>query len=125
MTGVQYFYYFHFTSFIEVFNLQPDEEEKPVRRRGRPRKIRDAPPAKKLFEEPDASSEEEEDHISGSDNEAQYQHDDDDEADQPLIHTIKSAAKLRGMRVPHQRNSKPSSSRKSGMTFKILYFLGN
>ncbi|XP_078178938.1 sister-chromatid cohesion protein 3-like [Carex rostrata] len=93
----------------------PDEEEKPVRRRGRPRKVRDVPPAKKLFEEPGASSEEEVDPVSGSDNEARYGHEDDDEAYQPLINTIRSAAKLRGMRVQHQQSgSQPSSSRKSG-----------
>lgn len=94
-----------------------------MRRRGRPRKVRDAPPAKKLFEEPDASSEEEEDPISGSDNEVQNEHE-EDEADQPLINTIRSAAKLRGMRGQHQQSSsKPSSSRKSGAaSVKILLF---
>ncbi|KAJ4785945.1 Cohesin subunit SA-3 [Rhynchospora pubera] len=93
----------------------PDVEEKPVRRRGRPRKARDAPPAKKLFEEPGALSEEEEDPISGSDTEAQYQQEDDVEADQLLIHTIRSATKLRGMRVQNQHSSsQPSFSRKSG-----------
>lgn len=88
-----------------------------MRRRGRPRKVRDVPPAKKLFEEPGASSEEEVDPVSGSDNEARYGHEDDDEAYQPLINTIRSVAKLRGMRVQHQQSgSQPSSSRKSGAT---------
>ncbi|XP_078164260.1 uncharacterized protein LOC144559156 [Carex rostrata] len=76
-------------------------EEKPARRRGRPRNVRDVPPAKKLYEEPGASSEEEVDPVSGSDNEARYGHEDDDGAYQPLVNTIRSAVKLRGMRVQH------------------------
>ncbi|KAJ4773048.1 Cohesin subunit SA-3 [Rhynchospora pubera] len=84
----------------------PDVEEQPVRRRGRPQKVRDAPPAKKLFEEP-----------------AQYQQEDDVETDKLLIFTIRSAAKLRSIRVQNEHtNSRLSSSRKSGSYYVKFLF---
>ncbi|KAJ3681089.1 hypothetical protein LUZ60_015578 [Juncus effusus] len=96
----------------------PNEEEKVVRRRGRPRKVLKDPdmPGKKLFEE---SSESDKDSISDSDKDHQdnQDSDDDDEADQPLIRTFRaSSAKLRNMRVPGTgaSSSQPGSSRRTG-----------
>lgn len=94
-----------------------------MRRRGRPRKVRDVPDApnvpdvrgKKLFKD-DGHNSSDEESISASD---QHGHDDDDDSDddanQPLINTIRSsAAKLRSLKVSqqgtssHKGNSLPS-----------------
>jgi cohesin complex subunit SA-1/2 len=56
-----------------------------VRRRGRPRKVRDAP-GKKLFDKHNISDEES---ISASDHQGHGEDDTDDDADQPLINTIR------------------------------------
>ncbi|KAL6653770.1 hypothetical protein ACP70R_008694 [Stipagrostis hirtigluma subsp. patula] len=85
----------------EVF--QEEKEEKPVRRRGRPRKVRDVS-GKKLFDGHNSSDEES---ISASDHQGHGEDDDDDdEADQPLINTIRSSAsKLRSLKVSQQGTS--------------------
>ncbi|TVU23845.1 hypothetical protein EJB05_26228 [Eragrostis curvula] len=83
--------------------FQEEKEEKPVRRRGRPRKVRDAP-GKKLFDEHNSSDE---DSISASDQQGHGEDDTDDDADQPLINTIRasSASKLRSLKVSQQGTS--------------------
>lgn len=95
----------------------PEEEEKPVRRRGRPRKVRDVPDVpdlhgardvrgKKLFRD-DGHNSSGEESISASDHQGHGEDDDSDgDADQPLINTIRSsAAKLRSLKVSQQGTS--------------------
>ena len=91
----------------------PEEEEKPVRRRGRPRKVRDVPDVpdhqrcgKKLFRD-DGHNSSGEESISASDHQGHGEDDDSDgNADQPLINTIRSsAAKLRSLKVSQQGTS--------------------
>jgi len=87
----------------------PEEEEKPVKRRGRPRKVRDVPDVanvrnvrgKKLFKD-DGHNSSGEESISASDHQGHGEdNDSDDDTDQPLINTIRSsAAKLRSVADP-------------------------
>lgn len=100
----------------DSFVPNPEEkEEKPVRRRGRPRKVRDAP-AKKLFDGHNSSDEES---ISGSDHQGHGEDDTDDDADQPLINTIRpSASKLRSLRMSQQGAS--SQKRAPAPSGKVL-----
>jgi cohesin complex subunit SA-1/2 len=73
-----------------------------VRRKGRPRKVRDAP-GKKLFDKHNISDEES---ISASDHQGHGEDDTDDDADQPLINTIRpSASKLRSLKGSQQGTS--------------------
>ncbi|CAL4982923.1 unnamed protein product [Urochloa decumbens] len=91
-----------------------EEQEKPVRRRGRPRKVRDVPDApnvpdvrgKKLFRD-DGHNSSDEESISASDHHGHGEDDDsDDDANQPLINTIRSStAKLRSLKVSQQGTS--------------------
>ncbi|KAG2563861.1 hypothetical protein PVAP13_8KG371000 [Panicum virgatum] len=88
-----------------------EEEEKPVKRRGRPRKVRDVPNVsdvrgKKLFKD-DGNNSSDEDSISASDHHGHGEDEDsDDDANQPLINTIRSsAAKLRSLKVSQQGTS--------------------
>lgn len=78
-----------------------EKEGASVRRRGRPRKGHNVREGKKLFDE--QSSSEEEDAISSSDQEAP---DEDDEEDAPLIHSIKSSAKLRALKALNKSHSR-------------------
>ena len=82
-----------------------EKEEKPVKRRGRPRKVRDEPPPRNLFDGHNSSDEE-----SASDSDQRGQggddDDDDDAFDQPLINTFRpSASKLRSLKVSQQGTS--------------------
>ncbi|XP_062196989.1 sister-chromatid cohesion protein 3-like [Phragmites australis] len=78
------------------------QEEKPVRRRGRPRKVRDVP-GKKLFDGHNSSDEES---ISASDHQGHGEDDTDNDADQPLINTVRSSAsKLRSLKLSQQGTS--------------------
>jgi hypothetical protein len=97
--------------------LNPEEkEDKPVRRRGRPRKVRDAP-GKKLFDKHNSSDEES---ISASDHQGHGEDDTDDDADQPLINTIRpSASKLRSLRGSQQGTS--SHKPAPGPSGKVLH----
>ncbi|XP_047325464.1 sister-chromatid cohesion protein 3 [Impatiens glandulifera] len=81
-------------------DLQDEKEGATVRRRGRPRKKRDLS-GKKLFDD-QISSEEEEENASD-----QEEEEEEEEEEMPLIHSIKSAAKLRNLRV--SRDSVPAS----------------
>ncbi|KAG8067397.1 hypothetical protein GUJ93_ZPchr0005g15585 [Zizania palustris] len=82
--------------------LQEEKEEKPVKRRGRPRKVRDVP-ARNLFDGHKSSDEES---VSDSDQQGHGEDDDDDDADQPLINTFRSSAsKLRSLKVSQQGTS--------------------
>jgi cohesin complex subunit SA-1/2 len=84
-----------------------EKEEKPVKRRGRPRKVRDEPPARNLF---DGNNSSDEDSASGSDQRGHGGDDDDDDDDafdQPLINTFRpSASKLRSLKVSQQGSQK-------------------
>ncbi|CAM0874072.1 unnamed protein product [Alopecurus aequalis] len=85
--------------------LQEEKEEKPVKRRGRPRKVRDEPPARNLFDGHNSSDEES---VSDSDQGGHGGDDDDDDDafDQPLINTFRpSASKLRSLKVSQQGTS--------------------
>ncbi|CAN6373305.1 unnamed protein product [Urochloa humidicola] len=91
-----------------------EEEEKPVKRRGRPRKVREVPDApnvrdgrgKKLFRD-DGHNSSDDESISASDHHGHGEDDDsDDDTNQPLINTIRSsAAKLRSLKVSQQGTS--------------------
>jgi len=91
-----------------------EEEEKPVKRRGRPRKVRDVPDVpkvpdvrgKKLFND-DGHNSSDEESISASDHHGHGEDEDsEDDANQPLINTIRSsAAKLRSLKVSQQGTS--------------------
>lgn len=83
---------------LDVHEVADVKEGTSVRRRGRPRKKQDLQ-GKRLFDE--HSSSEEEDSISGSDQDAagvQEKQDEDDE-DEPLIHSLRASSKLRSLRV--------------------------
>lgn len=75
-----------------------ENEGMTVKRRGRPRKNANFQ-GKKLFVE--QSSSDEEDSIGASDHEAQDEEDEDEDEDDeaPLIQSIKSASKLRTLKV--------------------------
>ena len=82
-----------------------------MKRRGRPRKVRDVPNVsdvrgKKLFKD-DENNSSDEDSISASDHHGHGEDEDsDDDANQPLINTIRSsAAKLRSLKVSQQGTS--------------------
>lgn len=85
-----------------------------MRRRGRPRKVRDVPDlrgaqdvrGKKLFRD-DGHNSSGEESISASDHQGHGEDDDSDgDADQPLINTIRSsAAKLRSLKISQQGTS--------------------
>ncbi|ONK61536.1 uncharacterized protein A4U43_C08F30980 [Asparagus officinalis] len=93
--------------------LPEEKEGNIVRRRGRPRKTTNLP-GKKLFE---AQSSSDEDSINAS--EQIEQEENDDEENQPLIHSFRSsAAKLRSLRVPQQENVQVGTSRSAGINAK-------
>ncbi|KAH9730134.1 Sister-chromatid cohesion protein 3 [Citrus sinensis] len=115
-----------FKSFVETLRekytknegIQEEKEAVTVRRRGRPRKKRNIE-GKRLFDE--HSSSEEEDSISASDQEVAQDEDDkqeeEEEDEAPLIHSIRSSAKLRALRVSREDNklqTKTTSGRTSG-----------
>ncbi|KAK6164775.1 hypothetical protein DH2020_001639 [Rehmannia glutinosa] len=74
--------------------VKDGKEGTSVRRRGRPRKNQNLQ-GKRLFD--DQSSSEEEDSISGSDQDAGAK--ENQEEDEPLIHSIRASSKLRSLRV--------------------------
>ncbi|KAK9281322.1 hypothetical protein L1049_004221 [Liquidambar formosana] len=89
-----------------------DKEGASVRRRGRPRKRRNVQ-GKKLFHE--HSSSDEEDSISGSDQDAQDEEDKQEEEEEvPLIHSLRSSAKLRSLRVSREENEGQTRTGDSG-----------
>ncbi|KAL3368805.1 hypothetical protein AABB24_009562 [Solanum stoloniferum] len=77
--------------------LQDDKEGTVGRRRGRPTKKQNIQ-GKKLFDEHNSSEDEES--ISGSDQEADEEKQDDEEV--PLIHSFKSSAKLRSLKISRE-----------------------
>lgn len=90
------------------------DEKETVKRRGRPRKRQNIE-GKRLFEE--HSSSEEEDSISASDQEVaqeEEKQDDDEEEDAPLIHTLRSSAKLRHLRISREEKRVQTNSGTSG-----------
>ncbi|KAK1561092.1 hypothetical protein Q3G72_034335 [Acer saccharum] len=96
---------------------QDEKEGNTVRRRGRPRK-RQNMEGKRLFDEHGSS--EEDDSISASDQEdAQDQEekqDEEEEDEAPLIHSLKSSAKLKSLRVAREENklqTKTGTSRRA------------
>ncbi|KAH9730136.1 Sister-chromatid cohesion protein 3 [Citrus sinensis] len=118
-----------FKSFVETLRekytknegIQEEKEAVTVRRRGRPRKKRNIE-GKRLFDE--HSSSEEEDSISASDQEVAQDEDDkqeeEEEDEAPLIHSIRSSAKLRALRVSREDNklqTKTTSGRTSVWAF--------
>ncbi|KAK6141302.1 hypothetical protein DH2020_024938 [Rehmannia glutinosa] len=78
----------------EAVKVADGKEGTSVRRRGRPRKNQNLQ-GKRLFD--DQSSSEEEDSISGSDQDAGAK--ENQEEDEPLIHSIRASSKLRSLRV--------------------------
>lgn len=81
--------------------LVTDEKEGvSVRRRGRPRKNQNML-GKKLFDEPNSS--EEEDSISGSDHNAE----EEEEEEAPLIHSFRSASKLKSLSISREKATPP------------------
>lgn len=107
-----------------------EEEEKPVKRRGRPRKVRDAPDVanvrnvrgKKLFKD-DGHNSSGEESISASDHQGHGEgNDSDDDADQPLINTIRSsAAKLRSLKISQKGTSSQKGPPGSSATFQDFF----
>ncbi|KQJ87493.1 hypothetical protein BRADI_4g11510v3 [Brachypodium distachyon] len=92
--------------------LPEEKEEKPVKRRGRPRKVREEP-ARNLFEEHNSSDEES---VSDSDQRGHGGDDDDDDDafNQPLINTFRpSASKLRSLKVSQQGTSSQKKAPKA------------
>ncbi|RZC53339.1 hypothetical protein C5167_012201 [Papaver somniferum] len=87
--------------------LNDDKEGSVAGRRGRSRKRRNIQ-GKKLFDEQESS--EEDDYISASDQEGPEEEDQDEE-DAPLIHSFKSAAKLRSLRVQRQESKSKDSGK--------------
>uniref|UniRef100_A0A7N0ULZ7 Cohesin subunit SA-3 n=1 Tax=Kalanchoe fedtschenkoi TaxID=63787 RepID=A0A7N0ULZ7_KALFE len=86
--------------------LQDDKEKRQARQRGRPSKRRNLQ-GKRLFDEEQDSSADE-DSISGSDrdnHDDEDKQDDDEDDDAPLIHSIRSSAKLRSLKVPRRENA--------------------
>ncbi|KAH9786134.1 Sister-chromatid cohesion protein 3 [Citrus sinensis] len=118
-----------FKSFVETLRekytknegIQEEKEAVTVRRRGRPRKKRNIE-GKRLFDE--HSSSEEEDSISASDQEVAQDEDDkqeeEEEDEAPLIHSIRSSAKLRALRVSREDN-KLQTKTTSGRTSEDLH----
>jgi len=110
----------------------PEEEEKPVKRRGRPRKVRDVPDVanvrnvrgKKLFKD-DGHSSSGEESISASDHQGHGEdNDSDDDTDQPLINTIRSsAAKLRSLKISQKGTSSQKGAPGSSATFQDFFSL--
>ncbi|XP_031122342.1 sister-chromatid cohesion protein 3 [Ipomoea triloba] len=74
-----------------------------VRRRGRPRKNQNIQ-GKKLFDEPNSS--EEEDSISGSEQDAE----EEEEEEAPLIHSFRSASKLKSLSVSREKKGHTSTT---------------
>nr|GMD25037.1 sister-chromatid cohesion protein 3 [Ipomoea batatas] len=74
-----------------------------VRRRGRPRKNQNIH-GKKLFDEPNSS--EEEDSISGSEQDAE----EEEEEEAPLIHSFRSASKLKSLSVSREKKGHTSTT---------------
>lgn len=94
--------------------FQDEKEGSTVRRRGRPRKRQNVQ-GKKLFDEHGSS--EEEDSIGASDHDARdEEQQEDEEEDAPLIHSLRSASKLRSLRVSREENKGENlaASRTSG-----------
>ncbi|KAJ7977482.1 sister-chromatid cohesion protein 3 [Quillaja saponaria] len=84
--------------------FQDEKEGVSTRRRGRPRKTRNVP-GKRLFDE--RGSSEEEDSISASEQEDAHdeeKQEEEEDEDAPLIHSIRSASKLRSLRVSREEN---------------------
>ncbi|KAE8692103.1 NPL4-like protein 1 [Hibiscus syriacus] len=79
--------------------IQDEKEHTTARRRGRPRKRRNIE-GRRLFD--DHNSSEEEDSINTSNQEDAQVEEDEEEDNAPLIHSLKSAAKLRSLRVSRQ-----------------------
>lgn len=103
-----------------IVSYPEEKEEKPLKRRGRPRKVRDVP-ARNLFDGHKSSDEES---VSDSDQQGHGEDNDDDDADQPLINTFRSSAsKLRSLKVSQQGTSgQKGPSRASGKWSRILLF---
>jgi len=80
-----------------VSSFIDDKEGTVGRRRGRPTKKQNIQ-GKKLFDEHNSSEDEES--ISGSDQEADEEKQDDEEV--PLIHSFKSSAKLRSLKISRE-----------------------
>lgn len=104
-----------------------EEEEKPVKRRGRPRKVRDVPDVanvrgKKLFKD-DGHNSSGEESISASDHQGHGEdNDSDDDTDQPLINTIRSsAAKLRSLKISQKGTSSQKGAPGSSATFQDFF----
>ncbi|KAL8143634.1 hypothetical protein V2J09_016666 [Rumex salicifolius] len=96
--------------YVKNEGFAEEKEGTSVRRRGRPRKVRNVREGKKLFDE--QSSSEEEDAISSSDQEApddrsKQDEDEDDEEDAPLIRSTKSSAKLRALKALRKSQTRP------------------
>lgn len=114
-----------FKSFVETLRekytknegIQEEKEGVTVRRRGRPRKKRNIE-GKRLFDE--HSSSEEEDSISASDQEVaqdeEEKQEEEEEDEAPLIHSIRSSAKLRALRVSREDNKLQTKTGTSGRT---------
>jgi cohesin complex subunit SA-1/2 len=113
----------------------PEEEEKPVRKRGRPRKVREVPDVpdlrgarhvrgKKLFRD-DGHNSSGEESIGASDHQDHGEDDDSNgDADQPLINTIRSsAAKLRSLKISQQGPSSQKGVPGPSGTFLHFPFL--
>ncbi|GMI66557.1 sister-chromatid cohesion protein 3, SISTER-CHROMATID COHESION PROTEIN 3 [Hibiscus trionum] len=81
--------------------IQDEKELTTARRRGRPRKRQNIE-GRRLFDEHNSS--EEEDSINISDQEDAQVEEDEEEDNAPLIHSLKSSAKLRSLRVSRQEN---------------------
>lgn len=109
--------YHTFVDTLREKHLKNEEEKEgaTVRRRGRPRK-RPNLQGKKLFDE--NSSSEQEDSISASDHEDQEDDDKQEDEDIPLIHTIRSSAKLR-MRALREKDSRTKSRNSGGTSDRI------
>jgi cohesin complex subunit SA-1/2 len=104
---------------LSTVSYPEEKEEKPVKRRGRPRKVRDEPPARNLFDGHNSSDEES---VSGSDQRGHGGDDDDDDDDafdQPLINTFRpSASKLRSL--SSQKNAPRASGKEQDPSFTSL-----
>lgn len=105
-----------------------EKEEKPVKRRGRPRKPRDEP-VRNLF---DGNKSSDEESVSDSDQRGHGGDDDDedDAFDQPLINTFRpSASKLRSLKgvsqqgTSSQRKAPTASGKVKGFALTGLWFL--
>lgn len=72
--------------------ISDEKEDKPVRKRGRPRKAQNVQGKRLIY----AQSSSDDDSISASE---RNEKDDEDDEDQPFIHSNKSSAKLRSLKV--------------------------